>query len=101
MAGNSDTRSTTSHDKIRAWAEQHEAVPATVRGTMDDGGPGVLTLDVVGYGAGEEELEHIEWDVWFEKFEDSQLAFLYQQEKTSGEDSTFFKLVDRDSVDGD
>jgi hypothetical protein len=35
-------------------------------------------------------------DEWFEKFDSSGLAFLYQQEKASGEDSTFFKLVSRD-----
>ncbi|HEX2041837.1 MAG TPA: hypothetical protein VHF24_04300 [Acidimicrobiales bacterium] len=46
-------------------------------------------------GAGEDQLEHISWDEWFRKFEDSNLAFLYQDEKASGEDSTFFKLVER------
>lgn len=99
MAGNSDTRATTDHNKIRAWAEQHDGVPSTVRATKTDGEPGVLTLDILGYGADEEDLEHIDWDTWFEKFEESDLAFLYQHEKTNGEDSTFFKLVDRRTVD--
>jgi hypothetical protein len=94
----SDTRATTDHDDIRAWADEHEAVPATVRGTGEDE-PGVLTLDVVGYGAGEDELEHIGWDAWFDKFESADLAFLYQERKTDGGDSTFFKLVSRDGVD--
>ena len=40
-------------------------------------------------------LEEISWDEWFEKFDDNDLAFPYQQEKASGEDSTFFKLVSR------
>ena len=96
----SDTRTTTSHEEIRRWAEEHDAVPATVRDTAD-GGPGVLTLDVEGYGAGEDELEHIDWDAWLEKFDESDLAFLHQHEKASGDDSTFFKLVSRDSVDLD
>jgi hypothetical protein len=34
-------------------------------------------------------------DDWFAKFEESNLAFLYQEQKASGEDSTFFKLVSR------
>lgn len=90
-----DTRVTTDHHLIRAWAEDHEAVPASVRGTADDGA-GVLTLDVLGHGAGEEDLQHITWDDWFAKFEDSNLAFVFQHQKASGEDSTFFRLVDRD-----
>lgn len=34
-------------------------------------------------------------DSWFRKFDDERLAFLYQEKKASGEDSTFFKLVER------
>ncbi|WP_052666052.1 hypothetical protein [Nitriliruptor alkaliphilus] len=94
-----ETNTTTDHDTIRAWAEEHGGVPANVRGTADGEGAGVLTLDIVGYGAGEEELEHIEWDAWFEKFEDAGLAFLYQEQKASGEDSTFFKLISREGAD--
>jgi hypothetical protein len=40
-------------------------------------------------------LEHISWDDWFDKFDQSKLAFLYQAHKASGEASTFFKLVNR------
>lgn len=95
-----ETRVTTDHHLIRAWAEDHDAVPATVRGTTDDG-LGVLTLDMLGHGAGEDSLEHVSWDDWFDKFEDSNLAFLFQHEKSSGEDSTFFRLVDRDAAKTD
>lgn len=99
MAGDSGAQTTTDHERIRAWAQRHGGVPATVRDTSDKRGPGVLTLDIVGYGAGEEDLEHIDWEVWFEKFEEEQLAFLHQDEKADGEESTFFKLVRRDSTD--
>jgi hypothetical protein len=54
----------------------------------------VLRIDFPG-GAGEDQLEHISWSEWFEKFDRENLAFLYQEEKASGEDSTFFKLVSR------
>lgn len=92
-----DGTTTTDHGEIRAWAEARNAVPATARGTQEaDGSPGVLTLDVVGYGADEDDLEHISWEEWFEKFEESDLAFLHQDEKSDGETSTFFKLVSRD-----
>lgn len=90
----SESLTTTDHDEIRQWVEQNDGKPASVKGTEDDKGAGVLRIDFPG-GAGEESLEHISWDEWFEKFESSKLAFLYQTEKSSGERSTFFKLVNR------
>ena len=87
-------RTTTDHDEIRRWVEERGGRPANVRGTGDDDA-GVLTIDFPG-GAGEESLEPIPWDEWFEKFEDKRLAFLYQEEKAGGEPSTFFKLVRRE-----
>lgn len=63
-----------------------------MRGTGDDDDPGILRIDFPG-GAGEDQLEHIGWDEWFRKFDENDLEFLYQEEKQSGEGSTFFKLV--------
>jgi hypothetical protein len=90
----SESRTTTDRDEIRRWVEEHDGKPATVRGTQKGGSAGVLRIDFPG-GAGEDSLEHISWDEWFQKFEDEKLAFLYQERKASGEDSTFFKLVSR------
>lgn len=91
----STTNTTIDHDEIRRWVEEHDGVPAQVRETGSADDPGVLRIDFPG-GAGEDELEHIEWDTWFEAFEENDLAFLYQQEKADGEDSTFFKLIARE-----
>ena len=91
----SETRTTTDHDEIRRWVEEHGGKPARVRGTGDGGDPGVLRIDFPG-GTGEDQLEHISWDDWFQKFDENGLAFLYQEQKADGEDSTFFKLVKRD-----
>jgi hypothetical protein len=55
---------------------------------------GILRIDFPG-GTGQEKLEPISWREWFEKFEQSNLAFLYQEHKASGEDSTFFKQIHR------
>jgi hypothetical protein len=88
------SHTTTDHDEIRKWVEEHDGVPATVRGTGDGDEAGVLRIDFPG-GAGTDRLEHIDWEEWFQKFEESELAFLYQEHKASGEDSTFFKLVSR------
>ncbi len=90
----SQSKTTSDHDEIRRWVEEHGGTPATVKGTQSGDEAGVLRIDFPG-GAGEEQLEHISWEEWFEKFEDSNLAFLYQAQKASGEDSTFFKLVSR------
>lgn len=90
----SQTKTTTDHDEIRRWVEEHGGTPAIVRDTRDHGEGGVLRIDFPG-GAGEDELEPVSWEEWFEIFEDNELAFVYQEEKTSGEDSTFFKLVRR------
>jgi hypothetical protein len=89
----SESQTTTDHDTIRRWVEERDGKPASVRGT-GDGDAGVLRIDFPG-GAGQDELEHISWDEWFEKFDQNNLAFLYQEEKKSGEGSTFFKLVSR------
>ena len=90
----SETTTTTDHDEIRRWVEEHDGTPASVRGTERSDEAGVLRIDFPG-GAGTDELEHISWEEWFEKFEAENLAFLYRERKASGEDSTFFKLVSR------
>ncbi len=90
----SDTRTTTDHDEIRRWVEDHDGSPASVKGTESGDEAGVLRIDFPG-GTGDEALEHISWEDWFTKFEENQLAFLYQEQKASGEDSTFFKLIRR------
>lgn len=90
----SQSATTTDHDEIRQWVEEHGGKPASVRGTEGGGTAGVLRIDFPG-GAGTDDLEHISWQDWFAKFEEEGLAFLYQKEKASGEDSTFFKLVSR------
>ena len=84
-------KTTTDHDTIRKWVEGHGGKPATVKGTEKDGDEvGLLRINFP--GGAEDKLEDISWDEFFEKFEESKLAFLYQDEK----DSRFNKLVSRD-----
>jgi hypothetical protein len=90
----SESKTTTDHDEIRQWVESNDGKPASVKGTEGNDPAGVLRIDFPG-GAGEDQLEQISWDEWFSKFDSSGLAFLYQEQKSSGEDSTFFKLVQR------
>jgi|SRR5687768_11888920 len=80
----SETRRTTDHDEIRQWVEQHDGSPAVVRGTGSKNSLGVLRFDFPG-GAGEDKLEHIDWEEWFDTFDSNNLALLYQEQKSSGE----------------
>ena len=81
---------TRSHDVIRRWAEERGATPATVPGTDHDGHVGVLRFDFPDYGG--DDLQEIDWDAWFEPFDERELVFLYQERKSDGSRSNFFKL---------
>jgi hypothetical protein len=87
---------TTDHDEIRRWAEARDGKPASVKGTGGKNDPGLLRIDFPG-GAGEDRLEHISWEDFFEKFDENNLAFLYQEETKDGGQSRFFKLINRES----
>ncbi|HEX5433976.1 MAG TPA: hypothetical protein VFY05_07045 [Candidatus Angelobacter sp.] len=54
----------------------------------------MIRLDFPGY-TGEQSLERINWDEWFEKFDDRELALLVQDETARGQKSNFNKLVNR------
>jgi hypothetical protein len=67
-----------------------------VKGTGGKDDPGIIRIDFPGY-SGANSLEEISWDEWFEKFDESKLALIYQEETADGERSNFNKLVKRDS----
>lgn len=86
---------TTQHEEIRRWTEERGGVPATVADTDREKEPGVLRIKFPGYGE-DENLEEVGWDHWFAKFDENNLAFLYQEQTSDGETSRFNKLIDRD-----
>jgi hypothetical protein len=90
-----DAVKTTDHETIRQWVEERNGKPASVAGTgKGDEDVGLLRIDLVEEGE-DDSLDEISWDEFFEKFEERQLAFLYQDQKANGEPSTFNKLVVR------
>lgn len=89
MSGESKT--TTNHDEIKQWAEERGGKPASVKGTGDNE-PGILRFD---FNEPEESLEQISWEDFFNKFEENNLAFLYQDETADGNKSRFFKFINR------
>lgn len=94
----SSAKTTTDHETIRAWVEARNGKPACVKGTGSGKDPGMLRIDFPGY-SGEETLQHIDWNAWFDAFEANELAFLYQDETSGGQTSRFNKLVARDTVE--
>jgi hypothetical protein len=85
----SSSITTTDHDEIRKWVEERDGRPSIVR-TKGEGG--VLRID---FGEPEENLEEIEWDEFFEVFEQSELAFLCQEKTSAGKQSRFNKFIQR------
>lgn len=88
----SDSETTTDHKVIRKWIEERDGRPATVRATEEDGHAGILRID---FGPKEDRLDEIEWDEFFRKFDEADLAFLYQDRTKDGGLSRFHKFVRR------
>lgn len=94
---NAQATITNDHKAIRRWAEERGAKPACVRGTGGDGDIGMLRLDFPGY-SGQDSLEHISWDEWFDKFDERGLALLHQDKTARGQKSNFNKLISRETA---
>jgi hypothetical protein len=93
----SQAKATTDHNEIRRWVESRKGHPAFVKSTRNRGGEGsgLLRID---FEPDEQSLAAISWDEFFVTFEESNLAFLYQDRTASGRKSRFNKFVSRDTV---
>jgi ferritin-like metal-binding protein YciE len=91
------SRTLTDREEIQRWAEERGARPACVRGTGGRHDTGMIRLDFPGY-SGEESLEPISWDDWFEKFDERGLSLLVQDATARGQKSNFNKLVSRETA---
>ena len=91
---------TTDHDEIREWAEARGGRPAAVRRTHSKDNVGIIRIEFPDApNAKDDALGEISWEEFFEKFEDSNLALLYQEETAKGELSNFNKLVGRETAE--
>lgn len=85
---------TTDHDTIRKWAEKHGGRPAVVGSTHGKRGVGIIRIEFPDAPNSEHgALEEISWDEFFEQFDTSDLALVYE------DDSNFNKLIGRDTAD--
>jgi hypothetical protein len=85
---------TTDHKKIRRWAESKGGKPAAVDRTHKGEDVGIIRIMFPDAPQSEHEnLVEISWEEFFEQFEESKLALLYE------EDSMFSKIVGRDTAE--
>jgi hypothetical protein len=75
--------------------EERGGKPATVKGTgKKKSDVGILRIDFPGY-SGEDKLEEISWDEFFQKFDEGNLQFLYQTETADGKESRFSRFISK------
>ena len=97
-AGKSKAERSTRARKAGGTAARDKSQPATVPGTERDGRPGVLRFDFPNFGGGR--LRAVDWDEWFETFDERRLVFLFQEQMTRGTPSNFFRLDSPDREEG-
>ena len=87
----SASKTTTNHNAIRQWAERRGGHPTSVSGTEHGKeSAGVLRLD---FGVKDEKLHSVDWNAFFDKFEEAKLAFLYQDKTSDGKMSRLHKFI--------
>jgi hypothetical protein len=91
-----ESKVTTNHGEIQSWVDERKGKPARVRGTERGDDVGLLRVDYPGF-SGEDTLETITWEEFFEAFDEHNLAFLYQEKTKDGKLSRFSKFIDRNS----
>ncbi|GGH97355.1 Rho termination factor N-terminal domain-containing protein [Arthrobacter liuii] len=87
---------TTHHEVIRQWAEERDGVPATVDGTEHGDHLGVLRIDFRDKDAN---LREVNWREWFKTFDQRRLNFIYQEQRSDGTQSNFFRLENPERED--
>lgn len=93
------SKNTKDHDEIRRWAESRGAIPSEVATTHTDSEPGILRFQFPRAAKkNDSALREISWDEFFEKFDESDLALVYQEKTASGRKSNFNKLVHEENV---
>ena len=87
---------------IRAWAQQHDAEPAT--GEATDSGP--ATVDVHDGGAGirfnfpaASRFRPISWDEWLRNFRQYDLLFVYERDASGNSPSGRYRLVPKSTLE--
>jgi hypothetical protein len=91
------SKTTTDHDTIQRWAEARGGKPAQVASTAEENETRIIRIDFPG-SSGEGTPPEISWDEWFKKFDQTNLALVYEETTASGERSNFNELVGRETA---
>ena len=94
------SKTTQDHEEIQQWAERRGAKPGEVASTESKGGPGILRIMFPkAPHHNDDALKEISWNEFFEKFDESGLALVYQEVTKEGAESNFNKLIHPDDED--
>lgn len=86
---------TTDNDEIRTWIEDHDGVPVIIKGVVEDKGESPEMLHV-SFGPMSPDMEEMDWDEFFERFENENLALVYDDAEPLVEGTPDFEFTDRD-----
>ena len=95
MAKSIPTMRTIDHEEIKQWIEERGGRPLALVSTRS-GGTGTLRID---FGDMEQDTEQISWEDFFRLFEQSDLAFIYEERTGDGETSLTYTFVARGPED--
>ena len=93
-SGETDAKTTTDLNVIKAWAEPRGGKPGWVKGGDPESEAGLLRIYFPG-GAEASPFEVLSWEDWGARFEEQSLAFLYWEKTKEGQESRAYKLVIR------
>lgn len=86
-----EVKTTTDHEKIRAWVEARNGIPAVVKGVSPGSFPAQIHV-IFGSDPG---FEEISWDEFFATFENARLAFRYDAAALSSNAALSFSIIGR------
>lgn len=81
------SKTLTNHEEIKSWAKKNDMKPATVRDENESVDTSLLRFT----DGGEENLHNINWEHFFELFEQNKLAVIVE------DDSKFNKIISRET----
>lgn len=93
-----NARVTRNHNKIRKWVEEHGGIPAyTAEKITPDEQEKVLRI-IFKNEKNSEKIIVMNWNDFFTKFDQANLAFLYSDDLENGNKTNYYKFV---SLDGE
>lgn len=86
---------TIDNDEIRAWMEERNGRPVLLKGVDEDGeeSPDMLHIS---FDPKDTNMQEMEWEEFFERFDNENLALVYDDAEPNDVPLPDFELTDRD-----